>query len=275
MTTTTITELPEPEAEDALLIIDLNCWIWRFWATVQGRCAHAFIEFIGGILRNHRPVHVAACRDLPHPTFRAKLYPKREDTGEGYKAQREPPDPTLLERIRWAAEMLQDVYGIPVYSAIGFEADDLIAALTQQAKDAGMRVVILAKDKDLMQLVDDRCVLWDGKRTVTGPREVEAKFGIRADQLRDYLAIVGDTADNVPGLHGAGPKAAVELLREFGTLDEALACASAPYDRPFYTHRPRYRAMLKAQRDEVRLSQKLVSLAFDAPVTFQPSETRR
>lgn len=269
------TELPDAGDPDVLYILDLHCWMHRFFATTQGRAAHCFIEFIGNILRHQRPAHFAVCKDLPHPTFRAALYPKQAN-GVGYKANREPPNPQLLERLRWAAEMLEDVHGAPVYSAVGFEADDLIAALAQQAKDAGMRVVVIALDKDLMQLVDERCVLWDGKRIVVGPTEVTAKFGIqRVDQLRDYLAIVGDTADNVPGLHGAGPKAAIELLNEFGSLDEALQVAKFPYDRPFFQQRPKYRDMLRKQADAVRLSQKLVSLAFDAPIKFKPEETLR
>jgi DNA polymerase-1 len=247
----------------------------RFFATTGGRSAHCFIEFIGNVLRNQRPAHFAVCKDLPHPTFRSKLYPKKEGTKEGYKAQRSAPDPTLLERLRWAAEMLEDVYGAPVYSAVGYEADDLIAALTQQAKEAGMRVVLLALDKDLMQLVDERCVMWDGKRNVVGPTEVTAKFGIRPDQLRDYLAIVGDSADNVPGLFGAGPKAAVELLTEFGSLNEALMVAKYPYDRAFFKQHPRYREMLRKHHTDVQLSQQLVTLAFDAPIKFNPGETQR
>lgn len=270
-----MTDLPEPGAPDTLYIVDHHCWMHRFWATVQGRAAHAYIEWIGGLLRNQRPALFAVCKDLPHPTFRAKLYPKREGTNIGYKAQREAPDPTLLERLRWASEMLVDVYGVPVYSAVGYEADDLIGALTEHARQDGLRVVLIAKDKDLLQLVDDRCVMWDGKREVLGPDEVLAKFGVHATQLRDYLAIVGDSADNIPGVKGAGPKAATEILQEFGTLREALDVASASYERPFFTRNPRYKTLLKTQREEALLSQKLVTLAYDAPITLNRTELAR
>lgn len=267
--------LPEAGAPDALYILDLHCWMYRFWATTQGRAAHYFIEFVGKLLRNYEPAHFIVCRDLPGGNFRHALYPAREGSTEGYKAQRPPPDPSLLERIRWAHEMLEDVHGITVYGRVGFEADDLIATLTKQAKDAGMRVVIVGKDKDLMQLVDERCVMWDGKREIYGPREVEAKFGIRADQLRDYLAIIGDGADNVPGIIGAGPSAAKEILHEFGSLDEALECAKYPYDHPLFKRKPKYREMLRTQRAAVLLSQKLVSLAYDAPVKLDIKEYAR
>lgn len=265
------TMLPAPGAADVLYILDLSCWIYRFYATTGGRAAHCFIEFIGNVLRRQRPQYFAVCCDTPWPTFRHELAPKRDKAG--YKAQRPPPDPTLLERVRWAREMLEDVYGFAIYAHRGFEADDLIATLARHARADGMRVVIIALDKDLMQLVDEHCVLWDGKQRVVGEPEVIEKFGVRPDQLRDYLAIVGDSADNIPGVHGAGPKAAVELLHEFGTLSEALAVASTPYDRPFWQKRPKYRDLLRTNTSAAELSKKLVTLA-DAPVDFNLEELR-
>lgn len=270
-----MTMLPPPGDPNTLYLLDLSCWMYRFWATTQGRCYYFFTEFVTKILRQQRPSHMAVCCDLPWPTFRHALAPKREGSKEGYKAQRPPPDPTLLERIRWARELLEDAHGLPLFSLRGFEADDIIATLTRRARADGMRVVIVALDKDLMQLVDEGTVLWDGKHTVVGVPEVIAKFDIRPDQLRDYLAIVGDTADNVPGVRGAGPKAAIEILKEFGSLDEALACAKHPYDRPFFKHRPRYRELLKADPEAVRLSQKLVTLADDVPIDYQRDALRR
>ncbi len=268
-------DLPEYGADDALYIFDLHCWLYRFWHTIQGRCAHGFIEMVQKIIADRDPRHLVVCRDMSGLTFRHEMHQSVEGGSLGYKGHREAPDPTLLERIRWAHELLEDVVGVPVYGRRGFEADDLIAALATQAKTAGLRVVIVAHDKDLMQLVDDRCVLWDGKHRVTGPEEVEAKFGVRVDQLRDYLAICGDASDNVPGIHGAGPVAAKTILQEFGTLDEALQCAQFPYDRPFFKNHPSYRTMLKSHRKEAQLSQRLVTLALDAPVTLNTEEIRR
>lgn len=266
-----MTMLPEPGADDALYVLDLSCWMYRFYATTQGRAAHCFIEFVSRIIHMQRPAYFAVCCDTPWPTFRHLLAPKRETSAakpEGYKAQRPPPDPTLLERIRWAREMLEDVHGLKIYAERGFEADDLIATLVRHAKADGMRSVVLALDKDLMQLVDETCVLWDGKDNVVGPAEVLAKFGVRPDQLRDYLAIVGDSSDNVPGVRGAGPKAAVEILHDMHTLDYALEVARASYSTPFFQKRPRYRELLRADQAGVQLSQKLVTLASDVPISF-------
>lgn len=264
--------LPPPGSADVLYVVDLSCWMYRLFKQpgVGGRAAHEFISFIGKILRQQRPAYMAICADLPFPTFRNALAPKRENVG--YKANREPPDPTLLERIRWAKEMVQDVFGIPVFACKGFEADDLIAALVKHARDADLRTVILALDKDLLQLVDGENVfMWDGKQKVWGVSEVIEKFGVRPDQLRDYLAIVGDSADNIPGVKGAGPKAAAEILQAFGTLEAAL---DGEDNAPLFAKRPRYRDMLRTNREMTELSMKLATLAEHAPLNHKLQECR-
>ena len=257
--------LPEPGAEDAFYIVDLHCWMHRFFATTQGYAAHGFLDFIGRILREQRPSFFAVCGDLPTPTFRHELA-KHAPNG-GYKANREAgdgPDPMLLERIRWSKEMLEDVHAIRTITKRGYEADDLVATLARGAERRGFRVVVLALDKDLMQLVGERVSLWDGKRRMIGPAEVLEKFKVRPDQLRDYLAIVGDGVDNVAGIHGMGPVAAVRLLQEFGSLQNALDVAASAYQNPFFLRYPRFRTMLREQRESAALSMRLVQLADDA-----------
>lgn len=259
--------LPEQGAPDALYVLDLSCWMHRFFHTIGGRCAHGLVEMVGRIIRDQEPAFMAVACDMRWPTFRHEIAPKI------YKANREPPDPTLLERMRWAREMLVDVHGLKLYAKRGFEADDIIATLTRLGLENGMRVVIVGVDKDLMQLVDgERVVMWDGKNRVIGIEEVVERFGVRPDQMRDYLAIVGDTSDNVPGIHGAGPKAAKEILGEFGSLGQALECVRFPYDRPFFMRSPRYRELLVAERARAELSQKLVTLAANVPITFDRTE---
>lgn len=273
MTPPTTTSLPEPGADDVLYLVDLHCFMHRFWVTMQGRCAHGFISFFSNLLRFQAPSHVAVCTDLPHPTFRSDLYPKAAN-GTGYKAHREPPDPTLLERLRWSREMIEDVHGVPVYGRRGYEADDLIAALTKHAKEDGLRVVILALDKDLTQLVDEHCVMWDGKKSVVGPDEVRAKFGVRPSQMRDYLAIVGDASDNIPGVHGLGPVAAKEILAAHGSLTEALDVANKLPSRSWHGQQT-HREALRKHTQEAKLSMQLVSLAYDAPVPYDREALRR
>src|SRR5690606_1617386 len=139
----------------------------------------------------------------------------------------------------------------------GVEADDLIGTLTHRwlAENPKHEVVIVTGDKDLMQLVTPRVRAWDTmKKVVYGPAEVEAKFGVRPDQVRDYLALVGDSSDNIPGVPSIGPKGAVDLLKEFGTLEGVLAAAKAGKIKG------KKGETIAANEEDALLSQKLASL---------------
>lgn len=275
------TRLPPPGDPATVYVLDLNCWVYRFYATMRGGAASGWVEFLGKLMRDRRPSHLVICADLPFPNWRHDLAPKRTD-GSGYKAQRTGPDATLLERLRWSRELAEDVHGIPILSKRGWEADDMIAAVAHRAGEAGMRTVIVGLDKDLLQLVkpDGSCLMWDGKQQVWGRNEVFSKFRIEPGQLRDYLAIVGDTADNVPGIRGAGPQAAVEILHACVTLDDALdiATGAAPATdeaMALFKRRPKYQRMLAADPEAARLSQRLVSLDHNVPLSSGFEEMKR
>lgn len=246
-----------------LYVFDLSCWVYRYYATMKGRAAHGFNDFMGKVLRTQRPAYVAVCADLPFPTFRHDIAPNV------YKAQRAPKDGTLLERLRWSREFIEDFHGVHVYSERGYEADDLIAAVTKRAVAAGMRVVIVGLDKDLLQLVSRDVVMWDGKTEARGPEHVRKKFRVEPHQLGDFLAIVGDKADNIAGLPGAGPKFAAEVLAAFGSLDRAFAATGIlePIP-PLFQKRPRYRDLLIDGCEDAKLSQRLTALCDTMPIEF-------
>jgi len=275
------TRLPLAGSSDVVLVWDFSCWMHRFWATVGPWAAHNFSTSVGKLLDQQRPAYAAVCCDLPFPTFRHALAPRRApEPGAvapvGYKAQRVGPDPGLLERMRWAREMLEDAHGIPIYAAKGYEADDCLAALVKQSRERGLRVIMMAMDKDMLQLVDgETCVMWDGRFKVWGPEEVLAKYGVRADQFRDYLSIVGDGVDNVPGVKGLGPHAAKAILGEFDTLETALEAAHSSPKNRIWAQSPSWRTKLVEQHDAALLSQKLVTLAHDAPVNFDFDAMKR
>jgi len=261
--------LPSPGDPETFYLFDLSCWMHRYWATMKGRAAHGFLDFVGRILADRRPSHVAICADLPFPTFRHDLAP------ELYKATRKEKDPGLLERIRWAREMCEDIHGVHVVAAQGFEADDLLATLTTRAVSAKMKVVMLALDKDMMQLVDgERVWMWDGKAGIVGPEHVVEKFGVLPGQLRDYLALVGDTADGVPGVRGIGTEAATELLRAYPDLDTMLKEALDVKANGLFREKPRYRALLRDQAQEAKLYQQLVTLRTDVPIKARLADFR-
>src|SRR5262249_16664275 len=127
-------------------------------------------------------------------------------------------------------------FRIPVVEREGFEADDVIATMTRQARERGMRVVLVSSDKDLLQLVDEdvrmvRAVWLGGQRGregamqdgLFGPAEVAERYGVGPKQLGDVLALMGDSVDNIPGVPGIGEKTAAELIQHFGSLDNLLA----------------------------------------------------
>jgi DNA polymerase-1 len=157
---------------------------------------------------------------------------------------------------------------VPILKLDGVEADDLIACCVKQARLHGVRVVIVAADKDLMQLVGADVVLYDTMRDkVFGVPEVEERFGVRVDQLRDLLALTGDSSDNIPGVPSVGPKTAKDLLVEYGTLEGI-------YEHLEQIQRKALREALSANKDKAFLSQRLVSLKDDcwsdfAAETFQ------
>ena len=209
------------------------------------------------IVTGRRPRFFAVAMDSKGKTFRHELDPR-------YKAQRPETPPDLSQQMKRCEEVVR-AYGIPVYQMDGMEADDLIATVTRRALAAGLGVVIVSSDKDLMQLVRDddaRVLLWDTMRDrVYGPEEVRAKWGVRPSRLHDLLALVGDTSDNIPGVPGVGPKTAVDLLTTHGSFDGVYAGLAS-------VARVKLRESLAAHEEDARLSYKLVALRDDLPVSF-------
>lgn len=206
--------------------------------------------------------HVAICADSGR-SFRADIDPS-------YKAQRPASEATLQHQIALAIETLQ-ADGFPCWAAKGFEADDIIATATAQALEAGVpeandySVTIASADKDLLQLVGPRVSiksLRDGSTVDTDA--VVAKFGVRPDQIRDYLALVGDSSDNIVGAKGIGPKRAAELLNTFGTLDDLFA-VMATGDAAFT---PALTAGLRDFQPRLPTVRQLLTLRTDAPIPF-------
>jgi len=165
-------------------------------------------------LNEQEPDSVVVAWDLPKPTFRHKMY-------IGYKAQRKKADAEMVEQIPLVKEMIE-VMGLEQVEEEGYEADDVIGTLSVQSD---MRVVILTGDQDLMQLVTSQVsVLLPPRGKIPaklfGPDEVLEKYGVSVEQFVDYKALVGDPSDNIPGVRGIGPKGAMNLLREYESLDQ-------------------------------------------------------
>jgi DNA polymerase-1 len=263
------TAMPPPGAPDVLYLVDLSSYVFRAYHAIaplsntKGEPTHATygtVAMLQKLVGERRPSYLAVAMDSKKRTFRHELY-------SGYKATRteRPPDLTVqMERSREIVE----AYRIPIFQIDGVEADDLIATAVRLATKAGLFVVIVGADKDLMQLLGERVVMWDTMRDKTyGPPEVVEKFGVGPPKLRDLLALVGDTSDNIPGVPSVGPKTAADLLTSYETLDGIYAHLGD-------IQKKRLREVLTENEPNARLSQKLVSLREDEPITFDLESLR-
>lgn len=259
------TELFPTAASDVLYLVDLSSYVLRAYHAVAPlssptgeptHAVHGTVSMLERLIRERRPVLLAIAMDSGRNTFRTEIYPE-------YKANR-PPAPEDLKVQMKRVESFVRAARIPVLKQQGVEADDLIASYVVRARASGLKVVIVASDKDLMQLVTPEVVLWDTMRNrVFGVDEVQERFGVRVDQLRDYLALTGDSSDNIPGVASVGPKTAKDLLGSFSTLEEVYASL----DR---IERKSLRQALATHRDQAFLSQRLVTLKSDCPIEIEP-----
>jgi DNA polymerase-1 len=178
---------------------------------------YGFLRSILAILKTEKPNYMAIAFDLPAPTQRKLAYSE-------YKSQRPPtPDP-LKVQIPVIKELI-NLLGIKLLEMPGYEADDLIAYLTQKAKREGFRVKIYSPDKDVLQLVEGSQVVVINpiSEEVFDENKVIEKFGVPPQKLADYLALVGDKTDNIEGVKGVGPKTAINLINTFGSVEDILA----------------------------------------------------
>jgi DNA polymerase-1 len=220
---------------------------------VSGFCnmLHRYVE---GNTGPDAPTHVAVIFDKGSHTFRNDLY-------DLYKANREEMPAELRPQIP-LTRRATEAFNIACKELEGYEADDIIATLSCQARDAGGRVTIISSDKDLMQLVGDGVEMLDAMKNRRIDRDgVFEKFGVFPERVVDVQALAGDSVDNVPGAPGIGIKTAALLINEFGSLEELL-------DRAGEIKQPKRRETLIEKRDQIELSKKLVQLDCDTPLDF-------
>lgn len=250
--------LPEPGAQRVLYLVDISGYIFRaFYAlppltTQRGEptgALYGVTSMLLKLVRERRPHLLAVVMDGKGPSFRKDLYSE-------YKANR-PSAPDDLKVQMGKVREVADAYAIPCYEESGAEADDLIASLTKQARTHGYQVVIVSADKDLLQLVGDGVWMLDTmKQKAFGPEETAEKLGVPPSQVRDYLALVGDSSDNVPGVPSVGPKTASELLKQYGSLDGI-------YENLGELKKKALKAKLEEHKDLAYLSRDLVTLKED------------
>jgi DNA polymerase-1 len=220
---------------------------------------YLFVTMLRRLLKDWSPDYLAVVFDVAAPTFRDKLFAE-------YKAQR-PPMPEDLSIQLPYVRRLCEAMRLPILEYAGYEADDVIGALAEQAARKKLDVYIVTSDKDMMQLVRNRVrVLRPGSGPnktdlVVDDAKVEEILGVPPEKVPDVMALMGDSIDNIPGARGIGEKGARELIQRFGSAEAAL-------ERAAEVEGKRYREALLASREQVLLSKQLATIATDVPVTL-------
>jgi len=258
---------------ERLFLIDAMAMIYRAYFAMIGRplknpkgdnvsAIYGFVNSLVKILEEEKPDHIAVCFDTEKPTFRHKEFP-------AYKAQRaEIPDdmPWQINEVKEIVRM----FNIPSIELDGFEADDIIGTLVKQAEKEKVESYMVTPDKDYMQLVSDFSFMYKPSKTSTGNRvadveivkaeQVKIKFGVTPDKVIEVLGLMGDTADNIPGVKGVGEKTAIALIQEYGSIDNI-------YKNIDRITKPKLKEILVKDKDNAYKARYLVTIKTDVPLS--------
>jgi DNA polymerase-1 len=249
-------------------IIDGSSYIYRAFYAIRRltnskgmatQAVYGFVTMLLKVMRERKPDYICVVFDAPGPNFRHEL-------SEDYKATRQATPEELVPQIPYIKKAVR-YFGVPQMEFEGYEADDLIATLTHWALDRGLDIVVVSADKDLHQLIRDPAVRqWDPQNDrVFTEKAVLERYGVTPAQMVDYLALVGDTTDNVPGVKGVGGKSASQLLTKWGSLDGI-------YEHIGDITPESLRQKLQAGRQSALLSRDLVSLRLDVLIGREMEE---
>lgn len=265
-----------PATAETLYLIDANSYVYRaFFALPRLTNAHGrpvqavfgFTKMLLRLLREAQPSYAAAVFDAPGRTFRDELYAE-------YKATRPTAPADLVSQLPYAREVAAGC-GLTVLQVPGVEADDVIATLTKHWTDQGRPVVIVSGDKDLLQLVDGLVCVWDTLYDRWyDAEEVVKKFGVPPERIPDFIALVGDSVDNIPGVKGVGEKTAQLLLRRYGSLEGVLAHTEEIREWKELRAARSIAAALQEQRAAALLGRQLAVVRCDVAVDLAPESLR-
>jgi DNA polymerase I len=254
---------------ERLLIIDGHAYAYRAFHAIRGlrspsgeptNAIYGFVKMLAKMHAGIKPSHLIVVWDGGLSAERTAMLPE-------YKAQRPEMPDDLRPQLDGLVCYLKAA-GVASYCGEGVEADDYIACLARRAAEAGMNVVIASADKDFMQLVSARVGLLnpgDKSEAVWTDEQVRAKAGVEPSQIVDWLALMGDSVDNIPGVPGIGPKTAADLLKQFGSVEKLFA-------RLDEVKSEKLRASLRVAESAVRRNREMVRLRDDLPCEFSPED---
>jgi DNA polymerase-1 len=256
-------------ATKPLVLVDGSSYLYRAFhampALANSRneptgAIYGVTNMLRRLLKDYDPALMAVVFDAKGKTFRDDIYPE-------YKANRPPMPDALAEQIGPIHDIVRAL-GLPLLSVEGVEADDVIGTLVRQAAANGIDTLVSTGDKDMAQLVDGRVRLVDTMQEREYDRvAVVEKFGVAPEQIVDYLALVGDSSDNIPGVPGVGPKTAAKWLQQYGTLDNLVAHAGDIAGKAGEA--------LRAAHDTLPLARRLATIKCDVALEVAPADLRR
>src|SRR6201993_2257198 len=258
------------ESAKRLFLVDAMAHIYRaFFAPMlrmnapggmPTKVPFLFNNILKRILKDYKPEYLGIVFDPSGPTFRDKLFEK-------YKAHREPMPDEMRVQLPYVKKLCEAMR-LPILEVQGFEADDVIGTLAVKAAKNNIEVLIVSNDKDMMQLVGKNVRTL---RTGTGGAKADVIvdesrvteiLGVPAERVVDYMALVGDTVDNIPGAKGIGEKGAAELIQKYGLVENALDHADEVANK-------RYREALQQQREQVMMSKQLATITTNVPIELE------
>src|SRR5499427_6174605 len=279
-------QLAATEGRGRIFLIDAMSFIFRaYHAMARQRpmstktgiptaATYVFVNMLRKLRDDFSPEHLAAVFDVGARTFRdqqagaittirkfdIKTQTFKEVEYGGYKANRTEMPPDLAQQVPYIRRALEG-YRIPILGLEGYEADDLLGTLARQAAAAGHEVCVVSNDKDMLQLVDDRVWVLNPPKDnlVCDAAKVEEILGVPPSRVIDVMALRGDSIDNIPGAPGIGDKGSVELIKRFGTVEQAL-------DRAAEVERKTYRESLENNRDTILFSKSMATIDTNVPV---------
>src|SRR3989338_7446521 len=253
-----------------LILIDRQSFCYRAFYAIRNltnskgeptNAIYGFITMLQKIIRQESPDYIAVCFDRKEPTFRKERF-------QAYKEHRKPMPDELISQMPHIKEFIQ-AYQIPVFELAGYEADDLIGTIAQKAEEAGLEVVIVTGDKDMMQLVNDKIKIFHTyKEELVGAPGVAERFGgLAPSQVIDVLGLAGDASDNIPGVPGIGEKTAIKLIHEFGSLEKI-------YQNLEHIKSESCRKKLEENKDQAQLSKELAVIHCEVPIEINFEEMK-
>lgn len=255
------TVVNETKALKKVFLVDGHSYLYRaFYATPHlsnskgfpTNAIYAFIAMVRRLINTHNPDNLAIVFDSKAPSFREEIFKE-------YKAQRPVMPDNLSIQIPYVKKIVTAM-GFPVFEMDGYEADDLIGTMVKYLAEKDCLIHIITSDKDIMQLVSDRVYIFDTmKNILIGKKEVEEKLGIPPYLVADFLALSGDTSDNIPGVAGIGEKTALQLVKEFGGIEDI-------YKNIDKIKKQSVRTKLLDGKDSAYMSKALATIKTDCPI---------